>query len=180
MKSGSATNNSVVEMGVHAGTHVDAPDHFLDNGLCVEQLPLSTLVGPAWVVELSRVDLITGAVLKKAKIPPRARRVLFKTRNSEEWRKGARTFNKQFVGLSPDGAEYLLARGVKLVGVDYLSVAPYADGGPTHRVLLKAGVVVVEGLDLSQVLPGRYILYCLPLRLAGTEGAPARAILVGR
>jgi arylformamidase len=106
--------------------------------------------------------------------------VLFKTRNSKHWaRKNHKVFNTNYVGLAPDAAETLIQRGVKLVGVDYLSVAPYEDLAETHNVLLKAGVVIVEGLDLSQVEPGRYNFFCLPLKIAGADGAPARALLMG-
>jgi arylformamidase len=105
--------------------------------------------------------------------------VLFKTRNSEIWARGERTFQTNFVALSPDGAEYLVDRGFKLVGVDYLSIAPYKKSRPTHEILLRAGVVIVEGLDLSGVSPGRYTIQCLPLKLVGSDGAPARVILIG-
>jgi arylformamidase len=179
MEQGGEANVSHISMGVHVGTHVDAPFHFLGgDAVKVDELSLRTLIGPVYLVHLPEVDVITAQVLDEADIPTRTRRVLFKTRNSEYWTQGEKTFQKKFVAISPDGAHYLVKRGVQLVGVDYLSVAPYEDGGPTHRILLNAGVVVVEGLDLSEVSAGRYILYCLPIKLGGADGAPARTILV--
>jgi arylformamidase len=161
------------------GTHVDAPDHFLNNGKTVEKIALSVLSGRAYVLYLPEADLITAATLEQAEIPPRTRRVLIKTRNSEYWTRQLKEFQTDFVALSPDAAQYLVDRGVKLVGIDYLSIAPYHQGLVAHQILLKAGMVILEGLDLSAVTPGRYTLYCLPLKLAGSDGAPARAILIG-
>jgi arylformamidase len=176
---GGNANVSVVKMGVHTGTHVDAPDHFLNDGVTVERLSLDILVGRVYVLHLPDVDLIDAATLVQADIPPRTRRILFKTRNSDYWAEGECKFQEDFVGLSEDAAEFLVNRNVKLIGVDYLSVAPYGESRPTHEILLKAGVVVVEGLNLANVSQGRYTLHCLPLKIAGAEGAPARAILVG-
>jgi arylformamidase len=179
IEDGSNANVSRVDMGVHTGTHVDAPYHFLQEGITVDQLNISLLTGRAYVLHLPEVDVITAEILNNAQIPPRTRRVLFKTRNSNYWARNEPNFQTDFVGLSEDGAEYLVKRGVKLVGVDYLSVAPYKKSRPTHEILLEAGVVIVEGLDLSEVSQGRYSLYCLPLKLANSDGAPARAILIG-
>lgn len=176
---GATANVSSLTMSAHMGTHVDAPDHFLNNGKTVEKLALSVLSGRAYVLYLPEVDLITAAILEQAEIPPRTRRVLFKTRNSEYWSRQLKDFQTDFVALSPDAAQYLVDRGVKLVGIDYLSIAPYHQGLVTHQILLKAGMVILEGLDLSAVSPGRYTLFCLPLKLAGSDGAPARAILIG-
>jgi len=177
--SGDNSNVSHIKMSCHTGTHVDAPDHFLNNGKTVEALSLDLLVGRAYVLHLPDVNLITASVLMQADIPPRTRRLLFKTRNSEYWEKGSSEFHTDFVGLSVDAAELLVDRNVKLVGIDYLSIAPYKMGTPVHTILLNAGVVVIEGLDLSQVSQGRYTLHCLPLKLGGADGAPTRAILVG-
>lgn len=176
---GSNTNTSRLEMSCHMGTHVDAPDHFLNNGRTIENLPLSILSGRAYVLHLPDVDIITADILERSEIPPRTRRILFKTRNSEYWARGENEFQTAFVGMAEDAARYLVNRGVKLVGVDYLSVGPYKQSRPTHEVLLGAGVVVVEGLDLSAVTQGRYTLHCLPLKVTGSDGAPARAILIG-
>ena len=179
IEDGSNANVSRVDMGVHTGTHVDAPFHFLQDGITVDQIDLSLLTGRAYVLHLPDVDVITAPVLENAQIPPRTRRVLFKTRNSESWEKEDQDFNTDFVGLSEDGADYLVKRGVRLVGMDYLSVAPYKQSRPTHESLLRAEVVIVEGLDLSEVSQGRYTLYCLPLKIANSDGAPARAFLIG-
>lgn len=179
IEDGSNANVSRVGMGVHTGTHVDAPFHFLQDGTTVDKLNLSLLTGRAYVLHLPDVEVITAAVLEEAQIPPRTRRVLFKTRNSDLWVKEEPGFQTDFVGVSEDGAEYLVRRGVKLVGVDYLSVAPFKNSRPTHEKLLEAGVVIVEGLDLSEVSQGRYTIYCLPLKLANSDGAPARVILIG-
>ena len=177
--SGDTANVSQISMSCHTGTHVDAPDHFLNNGKTVENLSLDLLVGRAYVLDLPDVNLITASILMDADIPPRTRRLLFKTKNSDLWAKGNREFQADFVGLSVDAAELLVDRNVKLVGVDYLSVAPFKMGKPVHTILLNAGVVVIEGLDLSNVSQGRYTLHCLPLKLGGADGAPTRAILVG-
>ena len=180
IEDGDPVNVTRLALSAHTGTHVDAPYHFLENGKTVEHLSLKLLTGRAYVVHLPDVDLITREVLEEAGIPPRTRRVLFKTKNSRLWtRKNHKTFNTNFVALDADAAALLIQRGVKLVGVDYLSVAPYEDTVPTHTTLLEAGVIIVEGLDLSKVDPGRYTLYCLPLKIAGADGAPARALLVG-
>lgn len=179
IEDGSNANVSRIDMGVHTGTHIDAPFHFLQEGIAVDQIDIRLLTGRAYVLHLPEVDLITASVLESAQIPPRTRRVLFKTRNSEYWAREEPDFQTDFVGLSDDGAKYLVRRGVKLVGVDYLSVAPYKKSRPTHEKLLEAGVVIVEGLNLTEVSQGRYTLYCLPLKIAGSDGAPARAILIG-
>jgi len=179
IESGDNSNTSRVEMGVHTGTHVDAPYHFLPDGKGVDQLSLKLLTGRVYVLHVPDVKLITADVLKNSEIPPRTRRILIKTNNSEFWAKNVSTFQTDFAALTADGADYLVQRGVRLVGVDYLSVAPYKNSRPTHEVLLKAGVVIIEGLNLSGVDQGRYMLYCLPLKIQGSDGAPARTILVG-
>lgn len=179
IEAGGQCNVSRLKMSVHTGTHVDAPFHFLPDGEFVEDMSLKILIGRAYVLHLPEADQITAAVLDAADLPPRTRRVLFKTRNSEYWLRGERTFHPDFVAISADGADYLVERGVKLVGIDYLSVAPFGESRPTHEILLRAGVVIVEGLNLARVSQGRYTLYCLPLRIAGADGAPARAILIG-
>ena len=177
---GANANVSHIKMGVHTGTHVDAPFHFLDNGKTIEEIPLSILVGRAYVLHLpNSVRMITAEILQNANIPPRTRRVLMRTRNSILWGKKNLSFQEDFVAIDEDASEYLVNRGVKLVGVDYLSVAPFKNSGPTHRIFLSAGVVIVEGLDLSKVSQGRYNFHCLPLKLAGSDGAPARVILTG-
>ena len=179
MENGDEANISRIQSGVHVGTHIDAPIHFVEGGAGVDAIPLKSLLGRAYVVDLRKSDVLDAAALESARIPPRTRRLLFKTRNSELWISGESSFQRDFVAVDASGAEWLVKKGVKLVGVDYLSVAPFNDGGPTHRILLEAGVVVVEGLNLARVSKGRYTLYCLPVKLMGSDGAPARAVLVG-
>lgn len=178
IEQGANANLSRISMGVHTGTHVDAPFHFMTDGKSAEYLPLNALIGQAHVLNLSEVDIITASVLEQSKIPPRTERLLIKTRNSQYWALKETAFQTDFVGIGTDGAEFLVNLGIKLVGVDYLSVAPYKQSRPIHEILLKADVVIVEGLDLSKINQGHYTLYCLPLKLAGSDGAPARAILV--
>jgi arylformamidase len=179
MDSGDNANVSQISMSCHTGTHVDAPHHFLNNGITVDDLSLDLLVGRAYVLYLPEVSQITASVLMYAEIPPRTRRLLFKTRNSELWKNSHDEFKQDFVALSVDAAEWLVDRNVRLVGIDYLSIAPYNLGTPVHTILLDAGIVILEGLDLSEVSPGRYTLHCLPLKLGGADGAPTRCVLVG-
>ena len=175
---GRNANVSHLSCGVHIGTHVDAPLHFLDGAGAVETIPLDGLTGRAHVVDLRRAAVIDAGALQAARIPARAQRLLFRTRNSDLWRRGEKTFQKDFVAIEASGAAWLVQRKIRLVGVDYLSVAPFGNSRPTHQILLKARVAVVEGLDLSRVPAGSYHLYCLPLKLIGSDGAPARAILI--
>ena len=179
MEDGDDANVSQLHSGVHVGTHIDAPIHFVEGGNSVDMIPLKSLLGRAYVVDLRKADVLDAQALESARIPPRTRRLLFKTRNSDHWGNKERKFQKDFVAVDASGAEWLVKKGVKLVGVDYLSVAPFNDQVATHRILLEAGVVVVEGLNLSKVSKGRYTLYCLPVKLMGSDGAPARAVLVG-
>lgn len=179
MDAGDHDNVSRLECSVHTGTHVDAPNHFLNDQRTTESLSLEIMVGPALVIEASpQENVITAKVLEKMAIPDGTLRLLIKTRNSGQWESDYGTFDEGFVGISADGGEWLVQKGVKLVGVDYLSVAPYKQGTPTHQILLKPGVIIIEGLNLSRVSPGEYDLYCLPLKLVGSDGAPARVILV--
>ena len=166
---GAAANLSKLDFGVHSGTHVDAPVHFNDGAAGADELPLDVLNGPCEVVEVGRLD--ASAV---DAVPEGAKRVLFKTPNSELW--ATDSFADEFERLNGPAAKALVERGVRLVGVDYLSVGDE----DAHHVLLGAGVVPVEGLDLRGVEPGSYELHCLPLRLVGSDGAPARAILIRR
>ena len=145
----------------------------------MENLPLDVLTGACRVVSFpDDVDAVSAAALDAADIPPGTERLLLRTRNVRLWRESPHTFRRDFVAVTADGAEWLVAHGVKLVGVDYLSVAPFDAPVPTHQILLRAGVVIVEGVNLLDVPAGDYTLYCLPLKLRGAEGAPARAILV--
>jgi arylformamidase len=163
---GAVANISRLDFGVHTGTHVDAPLHFIDGAPGTEQLPLDVLVGPARVIEATSLD---AEGLAQAEL---TERVLFKTSNSELWSRDE--FAHDFVSLEEDGARLLVDRGVRLIGIDYLSVG---DEG-AHHVLLEAGVVAIEGLDLRGVDPGEYQLVCAPLKLVGSDGAPARVFLL--
>ncbi len=174
---GDLANVTHLSAPVHMGTHVDAPDHFLNNGNTVVDIPLDYLVGPVLVLEVPSPEVITAGDLDALKIPESTRRIIFKTSNSDYWKEETHAFQKEFVALSADAAARLVELGVNVVGVDYLSVAAYNDPVPTHKILLEAGVLIIEGLDLSRVSAGKYRLYCLPLKIAGSDGAPARVLL---
>jgi arylformamidase len=179
LESGANNNASELKMSAHSGTHVDAPYHFLADGISVEALPLDVLIGEAQVVQLpDSCELVTAGVLKQAGLISGMQRLLLRTHNSIQWSQNQTDFQTNFVGISPDGAEYLVEQGVKLVGVDYLSVAPYKKSRPTHEILLRAGVIALEGIQLQAVPAGEYQLVCLPLKLGGADGAPARAVLI--
>ncbi len=179
IEEGGASNVSRFVTSVHTGTHVDAPVHFLPGEKSVENLSLDVLLGPAQVVKIpTDVGLITSDVLETCHFEEDIQRVIFKTRNSRYWDEKTPLFHKDFVAISPDGAEFLVNRKIRLVGIDYLSVAPYRESRPTHEILLQAGIVLLEGLDLGRVPEGVYDLYCLPIKLAGSDGAPARAVLI--
>lgn len=166
---GDAANISRLDLGVHTGTHVDAPLHFIDGAPAVEDLALDVLVGPAVVVDATHVQ---GDMDETLELPAGTDRILFKTRNSELWSRDE--FADDFVRVGIGLARKLAAGSVRLVGVDYLSVGDEA----VHELLLGLGMVIVEGLDLRGVEPGPYRLACLPLRLVGSDGAPARAVLL--
>ncbi len=174
---GAGANVSRVDFGSHTGTHVDAPKHFFDSATTVDQLPLDTLMGPAVLVEFpDDLAAVTEAALRTKSLTG-AERVLLHTRNSTFIRR--RDFVRDYTYLAPDGAAYLASLGVRLVGIDYLSIEQFHSGHHrTHRTLLERGIVIVEGLDLSEPPAGEYQLICLPLRLQGLDGAPARAVLV--
>jgi arylformamidase len=177
---GGHANVARFTMSAHTGTHVDAPHHFLNDHRTVEQLSLDFLIGRCFVLDLSPLEgHITGKVLAKADIPRGTVRLLVKTKNSAHWLSGEREFFKEFQAVTEDGAQWFVEYGIRLVGVDYLSVAPYKQSVPTHKVLLRAGIIVLEGLNLSGVNQGEFELYCLPMKLIGSDGAPARTILIG-
>jgi arylformamidase len=168
---------SDLALSTHTGTHVDAPAHLIAGGADIDALPFEVLMGPAHVIDATAVEGdLTADVIASLAIPPEARRLLFKTSNGRLWDEDL--FNARFVAVTEDSARALVERGIALVGIDYLSIAPVRDPVPAHRALLEAGVVVVEGLDLRAVDPGRYTLICLPLRIERGDGAPARAVLV--
>jgi arylformamidase len=169
-------NLTRIDMGAHSGTHIDAAVHFVADGASSEAIPLDALLGPAWVVDArDQRGPITARDVARYKMPAGETRLLFRTPNSGLWERSG--FQPGFVGFDGGGAAALVERGPALVGIDYLSIAPFGDPTPTHRALLIAGVVVLEGLDLRGIEPGPYELLCLPLRIVGSDGAPARALL---
>lgn len=174
---GDAVNVSRLDMDVHCGTHVESPLHFIDQGAELETFPLEVFVGPAHVAHLAEADVIGAPELERAAIPATAERLLLRTRNSLFWQDEAAPFRTDYSALSPEGAAWIVERGIRLIGVDYLSVQRFGDGPETHEILMRAGVVILEGLDLSAVPPGAYRLICLPLWLGAAEAAPARAVL---
>ena len=176
LAAGATCNVSRLDFGVHSGTHIDAPLHFIADAAGIEVTALDALIGDAYVVDATAVaGDIDGATLAGLAIPAGCERVLFKTANSRLWDLDG--FSENFVGVEEDAARELVRRGLRLVGIDYLSIAPFSNPAPTHVALLEAGVVILEGLDLRQVEPGRYRLTCLPLLLEGSDGAPARTLL---
>lgn len=175
MADGEPYNVAHLSMGAHSGTHVDAPYHFLADGATVEQLPLEILMGKCRVVEMAVHDKIERADLETLDLRDDIR-VLLKTRMSGQLRN--RAFQEDFVYLTPAAASYLVQAGIKLVGIDYLSVEKFGSKDfAAHHALLGASVVIIEGLDLSDVEPGEYDMTCLPLRILGADGSPARVIL---
>lgn len=176
---GDAVNASRISCSVHTGSHVDAPLHHLAQGGGVDDLPLASMIGPAIVADLLLADEIGPRELEALALPPRVERLLCRTRNSNLWGDADRSFRRNFVAVTAAGAEWLVNRGIRLIGVDYLSVERFgADPSDTHRRLLEANVVILEGLDLREARPGEYWLACLPWKLRGADGAPARAVLI--
>ena len=164
-----------ITMGSHTGTHIDAPWHFIENGRRLNEIPLSTLVGPATVVEIPAAPAVTAQAIEALNLDG-VERLLLKTTNSRHWSDGK--FYEQFVYLEPEAAQVLVDRGVKLVGIDYLSIDQFrSPKHPSHFVLLGKNVVIIEGLNLLEVPPGNYHMTALPLNLQDVDGAPVRVIL---
>ena len=174
MSRGDDVNATALTVSVHAGTHLDAPFHFLPDGAGIDALPLERFIGPALVHQVDADRYITEAHVNAIPLDGLTR-VLFKTRNSELLKR--RDYDPDFAAFSVEAARALVARGVDLVGLDYLSVAHADQQVPVHRAFLDHGVVLLEGIDLSAIAPGRYELICFPLRLRGLDGAPCRAVL---
>jgi arylformamidase len=173
---GDSSNNSRLVMGTHTGTHVDAPKHFFDDRPGVDALALELLIGRARVLDLPHRGGITEQHLAEAGLREDLR-LLLRTPNSALWN-STNGFHTDYTYVTEGAARFLVAQGVKVVGVDYLSVEQFKKAGaPAHHVLLGAGVIVIEGLNLSEVEAGQYEMYCLPLRIAGADGAPARVVL---
>lgn len=179
VRKGHPFNGLILSLGSHTGTHVDSPYHFDAEGITVDDLPLSTFYGSALVREVDGVDFVDEDVLSLLDIPEGTIRLLLKTSNSRLWEQTE--FNEQFVHITYGGAQWLVERGIKLVGVDYISIEEFDTGEfPVHETLLKNGTIIVEGLDLRTVPTGEYTLICFPLRLTDGDGAPARAVLVAK
>jgi len=179
IEEGSHANVSNLAMSAHSGTHIDAPYHSLEHGHTTEEWPLDLFVGPALVADAGNVSVLTPEVLDGLDIPPGTERVLIKTRNSGLWQTSPETFVKDFTAFDDAGAQWVVDKGIKVIGVDYLSIELFNNPvrHSTHKVLLNAGVLPLEGLDLSNAKPGAYELICLPLRLKHSDGAPARVLL---
>jgi arylformamidase len=180
LSKGDSANVSVVNFGAHTGTHVDAPAHFIDGAAKIESLPLDALIGEAVVVEVPKDYLVVDEQFVAEHVARGTERVLFKTRNSAFWNESPPQFHSDFTHLNTEAATWLANHGAKLVGIDYLSIERFkSPGHPTHLALLEKGIVIVEGLNLTDVSPGRYEVICLPLRLRSDlgDGAPARVVL---
>jgi arylformamidase len=177
LEDGDAVNVSRLDCDVHVGTHVDAPRHFLKDGGTVDSLSLDVLIGPAIVIHIPEAAVITPRELEQVHLPQRTERVLIRTRNSGLWAAGITEFNTNFTALSVEAAVWVARRNIKLIGIDYLSIQPFHGLSSVHEILMKKNIAILEGLNLSHVPAGRYELICLPLKLMGVEGAPARAVL---
>lgn len=168
---------SQIAMGLHTATHLDAPLHFLPDGKNLDQIPLERYLGPARVVPIEDSRSITRAELERRDLAG-CDKVLFKTENSLRWERA--DFDREFIGLSAEGAAYLMERGIRLVGTDYLSIEAFGSDGRVHNILLGHDTVILEGLDLREVPAGDYYLMCVPLKIAGAEASPTRALLLDR
>jgi arylformamidase len=174
---GDKCNLTGIQMGAHTGTHIDAPYHFLEGGATTDAIPIETFIGPCVVIEVDSGVRIEKKDLLKYDLTGHSR-VLIKTRNSKLWAENSRSFNTNYVSLGIDSAQYLVEMKTVLVGIDYLSIESFrSDGSPVHKLLLKNNITILEGLNLSGVKAGVYELICMPLKLGGCEGAPARVLL---
>jgi arylformamidase len=177
---GDDANVSELRIGTHTGTHVDPPVHFVPGGAGIDRVPLDAVMGPCVVADARGLPGELGpAELEGLRVPAGTERLLLRTDNSELWRRMPASFPEAYTCLGPDGAAWVVERGLRLIGVDFLSVERRGTAGhPTHRTLLSSGVVIVEGLDLGAVDPGSYELRVLPLRIVDGDGGPARAVLI--
>ena len=179
IEEGSDFNVSRIELGVHAGTHIDVPFHVYKNGDTVDQIPLDTLIGSVQVVEIpDGISVINKNCLMKLDLQDGIGRILFKTSNSLYWETDPFSFNRDYVAVNSEGAKYLTDMDLRLVGVDYFSVSSFDDLKQPHLILLNHGIVLLENIDLRQVVPGIYKLICLPMKIIETDGAPVRAVLI--
>jgi arylformamidase len=178
MRKGDAFTLSVYSLGAHSGTHIDAPMHFVRDGASIDRVPLEPLIGPARVIDIAdNVQAIAAAELDRHAWRG-AQRVIFRTRSSLRGWMSSSTFRRDFAYIAPDAAQLLADAGVQLVGIDYISAEQFGAPAPrTHRILLGKGIPIVEGLALEGVRAGDYDLIVLPMKVAGHEGAPARAVM---
>lgn len=175
---GGNANTSSAKFNLHSGTHIDAPWHFLADGGTIDELALSDLLGPGVVAAIHHKRHITARDLQLLNLPGNTQRLLIKTDNSQLWADGCDTFQPDFSALTPDAAKWVVEQGIRLIGVDYLSVQCFHDpDDSTHQILLEDKIVIVEGLDLHRVNPGHYDLICLPMLITKAEAAPARVLL---
>lgn len=176
MERGDVCNVSSLAFGSHTGTHMDAPLHFIRNGRTLDKMPLDATIGPCRVIEIKDRESVKVEEIADRRIK-RGERILFKTRNSGRcWKTDI--FDEDFVYISREAAEFLAEKRIRTVGIDYLSVGGFRkDGVETHHALLGAGIWIIEGLNLSKIKPGKYELNCLPIKILGSDGAPARALL---
>ncbi len=175
---GAGANITRLGIGTHTGTHVDAEWHFIEDGQRLEALTPDRLIGPCYVADLTHCTThISASDLEAAGIPENSTRVILKTTNSDLWTTSPTQFQESYIGIAPDGAEWIVNRGLDFIGIDYHSVEPFKAGGKTHRIILGAGLIILETVDLRNVEPGHYTLYCLPLRIDGYDGSPCRAVL---
>jgi len=179
MDTGDAVNASRISFSAHTGTHIDAPLHHFVSGAGADQIRLADLIGPAVVVDIPGVPAVDASHLDALGLTGDVPRLLLKTDNCRIWRERRPGFQREFVALTPAAAAWIIARDIRLVGIDYMSIEQFGVTEPVvHRTLLSAEIVILEGLDLGAVSPGRYELICLPLRMGSLDGVPARAILV--
>ena len=171
-------NETHIEMSAHVGTHIDAPLHFISKGVSIDKSSLDTFIGLAFVAYLPKVKEITAKDLEALKLPKGVKRILFKTSNSLLWEKKVKKFKPDYVGLTADAASWLVKRGIKLVGMDYLSIAKFSEAIAVHKILLGNNVYIIESLNLTGVKSGTYKLICFPLKITDSEAAPVRAVLL--
>ena len=174
---GKTSNNSRISCDVHIGTHIDAPWHVLEQGTTMEMLDLGKMIGDVFVVDVRGETVIDRTLLERLAFPENMSRVLFRTDNSVLWSSGEKRFRQDYVALTADAAQWVADNGICLVGIDYLSIQRFNDPPATHEILLQHEIVILEGICLDGVEEGNYELICLPIKLVGADGAPARAVL---
>jgi arylformamidase len=178
IRRGADANISELQCDVHTGTHIDAPLHFVQDGSAVDNISLESTIGPATVKKVPEgVKTVTSKTLEALNISDDVTRLLLRTSNSSLWEEDHSEFRSDYTALAPDAANWIVDNDIRCIGVDYLSVQHYDDGPETHQILLEDEVIIIEGLNLSGVTEGKYELLCMPLKVAGAEGAPARVAL---